>query len=67
MNSALNFKNIPSVNILLEELSGKYADIQPVYLKQIILMHLETVRKNPQKFKQLSTKEVYYWNSVTRY
>ena len=51
MNSSNNFKNIPSVNILLEDLSGRFPDIQSVYLKQIILSHLESIRKNPQKYK----------------
>jgi L-seryl-tRNA(Ser) seleniumtransferase len=51
MNSKANFKNIPSVNLLLEELSGKFPDIKPVYLKQLILIHLELVREHPQKYK----------------
>ena len=55
MNSTFNYKNIPSVNILLEELTFKYSSIQPLYLKQIIIMYLETIRKNPQKFKQYGT------------
>lgn len=51
MNSTFNFKNIPSVNILLEELTDRYPNIKPVYLKQLILIYLESIRKNPSKYK----------------
>jgi L-seryl-tRNA(Ser) seleniumtransferase len=50
MNSSINFKNIPSVNFLLNELISKFPDIQSVYLKQFVLLHLELIRKNPQGF-----------------
>lgn len=54
MNSSFNYKNIPSVNILLEELANRYHDLKPEYLKQIILIYLDTVRNNPQKYRHSS-------------
>lgn len=50
MNSKNIYKNIPSVNILLEELTGKYPNIHPIYLKRITLSYLELVRQHPQKY-----------------
>lgn len=50
------YKNIPSVNILLEELTSLFPQITPIYLKRIIVEELEQVRQNPKKF-QLDQKE----------
>ena len=50
MNSNNIYKNIPSVNILLEELTGKYPNIHPIYLKRIILAYLELIRQHPKKY-----------------
>jgi L-seryl-tRNA(Ser) seleniumtransferase len=50
MNSDINFKNIPSVNILLENLILKFPRIKPIYLKRIINRKLDSVRNHPAKF-----------------
>ena len=65
MSSNITYKNIPSVNTLLEELSVKYPNIQPVYLKRIILSHLESVRKYPEKYKLESLDKSKFQKLVT--
>ena len=52
------FKNIPSVNLLLEQLNEKFPGIKTVYLKQLILSHLQIVRENPKKIKLVNTDKI---------
>lgn len=51
MNTENIYRNIPSVNILLGELSSKYPKIHTTYLKRIILSYLESVRRYPKKYR----------------
>lgn len=44
------FQNIPSVNTLQEELIKKFPEIQAEYLKTVITITLERIRRAPQQF-----------------
>ncbi len=67
MNSSINFKNIPSVNFLLNKLISEFPDIKPVYLKQFVLFHLESIRKNPQDFNLQGADKDKFKDHILRY
>lgn len=50
MNTNHFLKNIPSVNLLIGNLSEIFTEVNPKYLKRIVLLVLESVRNNPNQY-----------------